>query len=90
VFGEDDGDLFLVTVASMFGPSFHLCWPLMLLSSGKELRTTGLWGKKLPIGSESMESPPPLAINFNGMRERKRWRLGSEREKRRERERYKS
>jgi len=64
---------------------------MVLLSSGKELRTTGLWGKKLPIGSESMESPPPLAINFNGNeRERKRWRLGSERERREEKERDKS
>lgn len=77
VFGEDDGDLFLLTVASMLGGSFHFCWPVLLLqSSGKELRTTGLWGKKLPIGSESMESPPPLAINFNGTRERERERDG--------------
>ena len=73
----DDGELFLLTVASMFVPSFHLCcWRLLLLSllsSGKEFKTIGSWGRKLPIGSESMESSPPLAINFNGMRVRERY-----------------
>ena len=63
----DDGELFLLTVASMFVPSFHLCcWRLLLLSllsSGKEFKTIGSWGRKLPIGSESMDSQPRLIIN---------------------------
>ena len=58
----EGGDL-LLSVASM-AVSLHLklLW-LLMLSSGNELSTIGWWRKK-PIGSKSMESPPPLAINL--------------------------
>lgn len=47
------------------------------------MRTIGLWRKKLPIGSESMESPPPLTINSKREKDTERIRLKRERERER-------
>jgi len=90
LFGGDEGNLFLVIVASMLG-CFHLCWPLqllrllLLLSLGKELRTSGLWEEKLLFGFESWRDSTSRALNFNGLREIKRWRLREGRREEKER-----